>query len=361
MTAEDPTRYTVGAFLKDKALFLATIALLLVFLSIVFRVVGVSESGVLILDGIVIVWLIAYLFYAYGRDAAFWQALSKATEDSSSGAYFVDLVEDPKTLQGRIAYEAAASLAHADNELIASLRQARRAHSEYIESWVHEAKTPLAAAKLVTKRMQGTDALVLRRELERMGDLIDQALFSARMDTLDRDYLIREVSLEEVVKEACKSHMHYLTSLDVSLDMRIGHDVKVYADKTWLAFIITQLVINAAKYDAKTIVFTASTPDEESSRAHTTLEVRDDGCGIPASDVPRVFERGFTGEVGRAHGSATGMGLFLVASMCERMGLSIMLASEEGVGTRVVISFPHDRRLVSLHAGETTQDNLTDM
>jgi len=73
------------------------------------------------------------------------------------------------------------------------------------------------------------------------------------------------------------------------------------------------------------------------------LEVRDNGCGIPAADVPRVFERGFTGQVGRAHGSATGMGLYLVASLCASMGLHVGLASEEGTGTRVILTFPHDR------------------
>ena len=71
--------------------------------------------------------------------------------------------------------------------------------------------------------------------------------------------------------------------------------------------------------------------------------VRDNGCGIPAADVPRVFERGFTGQVGRAHGSATGMGLYLVASLCASMGLHVGLASEEGTGTRVILTFPHDR------------------
>lgn len=78
------------------------------------------------------------------------------------------------------------------------------------------------------------------------------------------------------------------------------------------------------------------------SRCATTV------AASPAADVPRVFDRGFTGEVGRAHGSATGMGLFLVARMCTQMGLGIMLASEEGVGTRVQISFPHDRRRMHL-------------
>lgn len=343
-----PARYTFGAFLKDKALFLLAATLLLVFITIVLSVLTVSLSAIIVIDLVVAVGALCYLALEYARDASFWRVLTETADSLEKSAYFVDLVEDPKTLHGKIAHESAKSVVNADNTEIATLRKTLRMNREYIELWVHEAKTPLAAAKLVTKRMQGKDALVLRRELERMGDLIEQALFSARMESLDRDYLIREISLADVAKEACKSHMHYLTSLDVALDFRIDPDLKVFADKMWLEFIITQIVINAAKYDAKTITFTATPPAQESSQAATVLEISDNGCGIPAGDVPRVFDRGFTGEVGRAHGSATGMGLYLVACMCASMGLSLMLASEEGVGTRVQIGFPHDRRRMRL-------------
>jgi len=124
------------------------------------------------------------------------------------------------------------------------------------------------------------------------------------------------------------------------------------ADKTWLAFILSQLIVNAAKYDATTITFSVCIPDEEGPNACTMLEVRDDGCGVPAADVPRVFDRGFTGEVGRSHGSATGMGLYLVARLCAQMGIGIMFASDQGIGSRVVLGFPHDRRRARLIRGE---------
>ena len=75
-------------------------------------------------------------------------------------------------------------------------------------------------------------------------------------------------------------------------------------------------MVNAAKYEAHTISFIAFEAQQESSTSSTVLEIKDDGCGIPAEDVPRVFDRGFTGAVGRAHGSATGMGLYL--EMCIR-------------------------------------------
>ena len=247
------------------------------------------------------------------------------------------------------------AIVQADNQEITELRSNARENAEYIELWVHEVKTPLSAAKLITKRMSGPDALALRRELERMDDLISQSLFAARTESLVADYLIREVNLADIAKEVCKSHMHYLTSLGVALDFQIDPDTTVFADKMWLEFIITQIVVNAAKYEAHAISFVAFEAQQESSTSSTVLEIKDDGCGIPAEDVPRVFDRGFTGTVGRAHGSATGMGLYLVARMCARMGLSIMIASEEGVGTRVQIAFPHDRRRALLEKSNLTK------
>ena len=228
------------------------------------------------------------------------------------------------------------------------LRMQSHDRAQHTELWVHEVKTPLAAARLLLDKMHGEDASILKLELERVEHLVEQALFTARSDTLVNDYVIREIALGDAVGEACKANMRYLTSCGVAIDIRIDPQATVVADKAWLAFILTQLIINSAKYDATTIVFESREEGAEGPHACTTLEIRDDGCGIPAADVPRVFDRGFTGEVGRAHGSATGMGLFLVARMCTQMGLGIMLASEEGTGTRVQISFPHDRRRMRL-------------
>lgn len=369
MTDEAP-RYSIGAFLRDRVAFVAMVTVLVAVTSIVLTVLDTSIPGIVFIDILMVIGAVSFLAFEYAKRVRFYRQLGEATGAMEQAHHLIDMVEKPDFLEGRIAYETLSAAVKCADEEITSLKEANRANSEYINSWVHEVKTPIAAARLIASKMGGSESKALERELERTERLTEQALYAARAESLEHDYLIREVSLTEVAQETCKSNMHYLMSFNVSIDIRIPPSLTVFADKTWLGFIVAQIVTNSAKYGAKTIEFCAKTPSEESSESQTILEVRDDGCGIPASDVPRVFDRGFTGEVGRTHGSATGMGLYLAARMCAEMGLGIMLASEEGTGTRVVITFPHDRRRAKLananmpHSREDPtrpRANLTDM
>lgn len=338
------SRFTVGAFLRDKALILVLTCAVVLFVSFMLIVLGTVADAIVLIDSTLVITVILALAVEYRRRARFWKSVADATEALDRTRHFADLIHEPTFVEGMIMLETAQTIAEQSARETRELETQGYDRAQYTELWVHEVKTPLAAARLLLDKMHGEDAGKLKLELEHLENLVEQALFAARSDTLVNDYLIREIALASAVGEACKANMRYLTSCGVSIDIRVDPRVTVVADKAWLAFILTQIIINAAKYDATTIVFESREEGVEGPHACTTLEIRDDGCGIPAADVPRVFDRGFTGEVGRAHGSATGMGLFLVARMCTQMGLGIMLASEEGTGTRVQISFPHDRR-----------------
>lgn len=354
MARSDDIRFTPLSFLRDKVLIILCALLVIVFETLMLVILSVSSDAIILLDGVQLTVLVGALVLEYSRRARFYRNLSSLVNSLDKISHFADLIKEPSFAEGAAAYHAATELAlHATDE-ITELKTQNAESSEYTELWVHEIKTPLAAMKLIVNKMHGEDAKKLKYELERIERLVNQALFAARSSSLTNDYAIREIRLADVVGEACKENMQYLTSLNVALDMRIDPELKVYADKSWLIFILAQLITNSAKYDATTITFSAHASDE-GPNAQTLLELRDDGCGIPAADVPRVFNRGFTGEVGRAHGSATGMGLYLAARLCARMGLSIVIASEEGVGTRVQIGFPHDRRRMQLHSPSTLE------
>ncbi len=348
MKSHDIARFTAGTFLRDKIAVVAIALLVIAFITFLLVILGVTIDAIVLIDSTLAACVVLALVLEYRRRASFWKDVETAIEALDRTRYIGDLVDEPSFSEGRLALDAMLALTQLNKDELGELRTQNHDRAQYTELWVHEVKTPLAAAKLVLDRMHGPDVAKLKIELERIEGLVDQALFAARSDTLVNDYLIREVRLADAVGEACKSNMCYLASCGVTLNMQVDPQVTVMADRTWLAFILNQLITNAAKYDASTITFTTYEEGNEGPHACTVLELRDDGCGIPAADVPRVFDRGFTGEVGRAHGSATGMGLFLVARMCAQMGLDVLLASEESIGTRVQIKFPHDRRRMRL-------------
>lgn len=348
MKSHDIARFTAGTFLRDKMAIVAIALLAIAFITFLLVILGVTIDAIVLIDSALAACVVLALVLEYRRRASFWKDVETAIEALDRTRYIGDLVDEPGFSEGRLALDAMLALTQLNKDELGELRTQNHERAQYTELWVHEVKTPLAAAKLVLGRMHGPDVAKLKIELERIEGLVEQALFTARSDTLVNDYLIREVRLADAVGEACKSNMCYLASCGVALNMQVDPQVTVMADRTWLAFILNQLITNAAKYDASTITFTTYEEGNEGPHACTVLELRDDGCGIPAADVPRVFDRGFTGEVGRAHGSATGMGLFLVARMCAQMGLDVLLASEEGIGTRVQIKFPHDRRRMHL-------------
>ncbi len=341
---DDIPRYTPIAYLRDRWGSALLGALLIAGLCLILPVLGIGFQACVLVIAFALLCLIAEAALGYLRRASYYHGAAAHVRQLDSACQYASLVDEPGFLEGRIMHRSIEQLAYVAEKENAVEREQARAHREYIELWIHEVKTPLAAAKLMLAGMHGEQTLKLKGEMERIEAQVDQALYSARATSLTNDYLIKSVPLADIVRAACKKNMYALVDAGVSLDIAIGEDVRVLADEPWLTFILSQVIGNAAKYGARTINFSTSEKEPETPRGRTVLEVRDDGCGIPAADVPRVFDRGFTGSTGRSNGSATGMGLYLVAAMCEEMGLGVGIGSEEGTGTRVLLSFPHDRR-----------------
>ena len=346
---EDLAAFTPAAYVRDNMLGLAALVLSLVSLVLILPALGVNSSGVLLAADILTLLAVGAGFLDYRRKAAFYHELRRLLASLRQARVLPALVAEPAFLEGQIAYGTAArisSLAAAETD---KLQEDAAAYRRYIELWIHETKTPIAAIKLMLANEPSAQSAKIARELERIEAQVDQALYYARSTSVERDYAIREVSLGEAAREACKRNTRFLIERGALPAFNIPETMTVLADEPWLVFILGQVVTNAAKYGATSIEFTAREEESGTPRGRTVLEVRDNGCGIPAADVPRVFERGFTGQVGRAHGSATGMGLYLVASLCASMGLHVGLASEEGTGTRVILTFPHDRTRKELY------------
>ena len=213
---------------------------------------------------------------------------------------------------------------------IGAVEQARaekQDYCDYVESWVHEIKTPLTACALILAN--GGDPAKLRRELRRADNLTETILAYARLRTAEKDTQISAVGLRAACDQAVREEMELLIAAGISV--AIEGDGKAYTDPKLLVFILKQLLINCAKYCPGCRV--------DISLGERSLTFSDNGSGIPAHELKRVTERGFTGSAGRARGESTGMGLYIVSELCKTLNIAMEIASEEQRFTRFVFRF----------------------
>ena len=234
-------------------------------------------------------------------------------------------------------------------ETVSDARAAGREYREYVESWVHEIKTPITAATLICRNMGGENKDKLLRELGQIEAHVERALFYARAESPEKDCLIRQCSLHQIVSDAIKNHQTLLIGQGVRIETE-GFESReseypVYTDAKWASFIIGQILQNAARYHGEepVISLTAMTLGKQ-----VRLSIKDNGIGIPAHELPRVFDRGFTGKNGRARGGSTGMGLYLCRRLTAFLQMDLKITSTEGMGTEVSLTFPSKENLTKL-------------
>lgn len=219
---------------------------------------------------------------------------------------------------------------------VSDARAAQREYREYVEGWVHEIKTPITAARLICQKLDGDTRRRLICELDQVQAHVERALFYARAESPERDCVIRQTQLSQLVAQAVGEHRALLIQSGVRVETD-GLDRSVYTDGKWAAFILGQLLQNAARYRGPEPVVTISA---RPLGRQVQLTVADNGLGIPAQELPRVFDRGFTGSNGRARGGSTGIGLYLCKKLAVFLELGLEISSEEGRGTTVTLTFP---------------------
>ncbi len=219
---------------------------------------------------------------------------------------------------------------------VSDARAAQREYREYVEGWVHEIKTPITAARLICQKLDGDTRRRLICELDQVQAHVERALFYARAESPERDCVIRQTQLSQPVAQAVGEHRALLIQSGVRVETD-GLDRSVYTDGKWAAFILGQLLQNAARYRGPEPVVTISA---RPLGKQVQLTVADNGLGIPAQELPRVFDRGFTGSNGRARGGSTGIGLYLCKKLAVFLELGLEITSEEGRGTTVTLTFP---------------------
>ena len=331
---------------------LPTIALVVAAVALSAFILAVSGAGLAV---IVLVSIISCLGLALAlaadwvRKRPFYDDLVSCADDAQRPLWLSEVVERPDYLEGAITYDALSAISKAANDGVNAYRRQASEYREYIETWVHEAKSPLAAAHLMldnlraeADRVESVDKLrALDDELCRVEGFIEQALFYARSETVDRDYLIRKYRLGDLVAASVKANAATLIGVHMAPVMH-DLDFEVFTDEKWIEFIFGQVIQNAAKYarrDNPRLEFSGVLRDRGNASERVELTVRDNGCGVSAADLPRVFDKGFTGENGRSGKRSTGIGLYLVKRLCDKMGVGILADSVEDEGFAITFSF----------------------
>lgn len=294
------------------------------------------------------VWLMVYVAAAclagfflgtyvdYKRWAKYFRHIDNLMKDLDKKYLLCELLEQGEYQEEKQFKEILYDMEVSMNERVSRYRRNSKEYKEYIEGWVHEIKLPIATMKMIMANNKEQD-FGIEDELGRLESYVEQALFYARSNDVEKDYLINKVSLEKVVQEVILKRKRTLRNMRASINLH-ALDQDIYSDSKWLEFILGQVVDNSIKYgeEGKLSLEIYSEKKDNAVRLH----IRDNGCGIKESELSRIFDKGFTGSNGRVGKNSTGIGLYLCKKLCDRLEHNIGIESEEGQGTIVTIVFP---------------------
>ena len=200
---------------------------------------------------------------------------------------------------------------------------------DYYTMWVHQIKTPISAMKLLIQTSESEISSDLSSELFKIEQYVEMVLSYIRLGSNENDFVIKEYDLDNIVRQAIRKYAPLFIRKKINLDFQ-PTNYKVLTDEKWLVFVIEQLLSNAIKYTNKGKISIYPLEDKK-------LVIEDTGIGISKEDIPRIFDKGFTGYNGRTDKKATGLGLYLCKNIIDKLSHKISIESEVGVKTKVIL------------------------
>ena len=325
-------------YFEDKIFFL--IVNFIIFATIgVLLFIGNVGSGIIFLIGCF--WFIPFFTYIildFYKSKKFYDNISITLDKLDRKYLLPEVIEEPNFYHGKFLYEVLKETDKDMHEHVKYYEDMQKEYREYIEMWIHEIKTPIASSKLVIENNYNNDIVrKIDTQINKIDNFVEQVLYYSRSNEVGKDYIIKKVELEPLVKKVIKRNQRDFISKRISLELKDLEQV-VYSDSKWIEFILNQIIVNAIKYSKGN----NDKIEIESQKQNNSviLSIKDYGVGINEKDISRVFEKGFTGDNGRKFGKSTGIGLYLCKTLCEKLGLGLYIDSKENYGTKVTIIFP---------------------
>ena len=313
------------------------IYLLGILLSIVMLVLFASPLSVILLILFISLFNgIFILLINYFRKNRFYKEFNNNLNRLSKKYLILETIPQPETYEEEVMVDALYEINKSMIETINEYKKNITEFKEFVEIWIHEAKIPISSMVLKCHNKKDKYDKTFLSLLRRLDNNIDEILYYVRSENTEKDFAITEVNLKDVIRNVGIKNKDDLLENNVSFETDIKV-LNVHTDKKWLEYIINQIINNSIKYkkEENSIIKISSYEDD----GKVSLEIYDNGIGIPKKDIGRVFEKSFTGTNGREKTKSTGMGLYIIKKLCDKLGHNILIESIEKEYTKVIIEF----------------------
>lgn len=269
----------------------------------------------------------------------YYSNINRILDELEEKYLITEIVSNPDFIEGKILQDVLRDVNKAMIENVNKYKYLQEDYKDYIELWIHEIKLPLATSKMIIENNKSQVTEKMDDELDKIENYIEQALFYARSNNVEKDYYIKKTKIEEMVKESIKKCKNLLIGANTSINLH-DLDVDVNTDNKWIVFILNQIIQNSVKYKRKDIDLRLEIYSKK-QKENIVLYIKDNGIGIKEGEIEKIFEKSFTGTNGRlSNKKSTGIGLYLCKNLCEKLGINIGATSVENEETEISLIFP---------------------
>ncbi len=328
---------SIGEFIKEKMVVIIFNMILFVILAAIMIIIKVN---VIIISFVFCIWflpLISYMALEFIKFKNYYDEINNILENLDKKYLLPAVIKEANFIQGKKLNSILKEISRDMHENVNYYKDIQVEYREYIETWVHEIKTPIASTKLIIENNRDEVTNKIDFQIDRIEGFVEQVLYYSRSDDVSKDYIIKQINLDNVVRNVVKRNYRDFIHKKIKLDTKNINEI-VYSDTKWIEFIINQIIGNSIKYSSSKEPMISIYSIKKFNSVMLTVE--DNGVGIIDKDIDRVFEKGFTGENGRKFSKSTGMGLYLCEKLCSKLGLKITIDSEVNEGTKVTLIFP---------------------
>lgn len=309
-------------FIKDKIFQISLLIFAIVTIEIFLIMYKFAIFIKIYIPVIIIVCYFIGLLIEYLTKKQYYSNINSILDELEDKYLITEIIKEADFTEGKILEDILRQTNKAMIENVNKYKYLQEDYKDYIELWIHEIKLPLATSKMIIENNKSQVTEKMDDELDKIENYIEQALFYARSNNVEKDYYIKKTKVEDIVKESIKKCKNLLIGANTSINLH-DLDVDVNTDNKWIVFILNQIIQNSVKYKKSNTSLELEIYTKK-QKENIVLYVKDNGIGIKQGEIDKIFDKSFTGTNGRlSNKKSTGIGLYLCKNLCEKLGISI--------------------------------------